>query len=530
MDVPGDDTLRVAVRSDTPVVRQWHVGAVRALAAVPAVEVVSWLYDDDGPRRRTREAGGLLHRWWTARHAPAEWRTERVDPTEFRIVRAASTEVAALRPHLVLDLSHGAATLPFPAPELGVWRYVGGAGRRSGGLPGLWELLLRERVHVARLVHTGGDGLRTVLHEGRFPIGPEIAAGAAAIMQEMTAWPARMARLYRHAGAEALVGPRAVVGTTPGRPPGDLRMLGLPMARRALRGTGFGPNDEWNIGVLHRPLHTLLDEEASLNIRYLPAPAPGGRRSAPSGYIDALGRLNVLYRKTRPDGRSEIARARPKQDNVIKRSRTMLATPTDVGDPYAVHTRTGIMVVVGSPSSGRTDLYRVDDANEHLEFVRTLVPVPLRSPTLFPHAGRWWLMGALDPFPTASLHAWWSDSPEGDWRPHALGTLKVDPASARPGGTPFVHDGVLWRPAQDLAQPGHVHVVLNRVHHLDPHRFHEEPVREVRPRASSSHPHGIAMLFGMGGLTLVDGVRRDLPRIEKAPKPGARRRKPGRRP
>ena len=53
--------------------------------------------------------------------------------------------------------------------------------------------------------------------------------------------------------------------------------------------------------------------------------------------------------------------------------------------------------------------------------------------------------------PLTDLHIWWSDDLFGQWRPHAANPVKIDARSARPAGTPFVHAGTLYRPAQDCS-------------------------------------------------------------------------------
>lgn len=515
---PSDQhRVRLVVHSGPSGIRQWEADAVHALVAVPGVTLVGWTISPAA----AAPADPWLYRRWCARHAPPGWALVPLAGLPFTPAQRPERPDALPPTDVVLDLTDGPLTIA--VPRLGIWRFErAGAG---SGMPGLWELLHERPVHAAQLVRTDPEGRRYLLHGARFPLDSDDPAGtAAAILHEMVHWPVRAACQFLLDGPPALFGPEPEPPSPHATPPSNWRMLGLPVVRRTLRHRPK-PKVEWNIGVLYQPMHALLDPHGSLNIRYLPAPAPDTHRMGPAGYLDAQGRINVLYRKLLADGRSELARVRPKQDNVIKRSRTMLGPEADPDSASTVTIDGTVWVVVGSTSHGRVDLYVVDEANEGLVFVRTLLNEPLEAVTVFRHAGRWWLFGTRRPFAAAALHAWWSDTIEGPWRPHALNPLKIDPASARPGGTPFVHEGVLWRPAQDRSKPDAPQVVLNQVHLLDPHRFSETPTHTVVPRSSSSYPHGIGTLHGIGHLTLVDGMRRQEGLHTKPPRRTPRRKR-----
>jgi hypothetical protein len=80
--------------------------------------------------------------------------------------------------------------------------------------------------------------------------------------------------------------------------------------------------------------------------------------------------------------------------------------------------------------------------------------------------------------------------------------------SARPGGTPFHHDGALYRPAQDCSVTYGGRIVINRVLRLSPTAFEEEPVSTVEPDPDGPFPDGLHTLSSLGNVTLVDGKRR----------------------
>jgi hypothetical protein len=267
-------------------------------------------------------------------------------------------------------------------------------------------------------------------------------------------------------------------------------------------------NGEWNIGMLHQPIHQLLNEESSLNVRWLPSPSRGKARLEPFGYIDGNGELNVLYRKTDlGTGDSAIARVRPKPDNILKRSRIMLDADGAHAYPYTINIDGQLHVLCSSFTQERIDLFGVNGANDKLEHRSTILGKALHAPTLFEHNNRWWLMGTADADGDTSLFVFHAAAPQGPFSVVGAGAVKCDVRSARPAGTPFVHAGTLYRPSFDASDPHAPSVVLNRVTRLDTYGFAEEAVRRIDGFSATTYGRGVRTLSAMGDVTLVDGLR-----------------------
>jgi hypothetical protein len=125
--------------------------------------------------------------------------------------------------------------------------------------------------------------------------------------------------------------------------------------------------------------------------------------------------------------------------------------------------------------------------------------------TVFEHEGRWWLLCTGKEGPNRCLYAWHAPDLFGPWSPHARNPVKIDPRSARPGGTPFVIGGRLFRPAQDCAGGYGRRVSLMEVQTLTPTEFLEECVGHIEPDPSGPYPDGLHTISSAGGVTLVDG-------------------------
>src|SRR5690606_30260948 len=106
-----------------------------------------------------------------------------------------------------------------------------------------------------------------------------------------------------------------------------------------------------------------------------------GSRATPFGYVHD-GRLNVLFEKSEVhDERRVIARLRPRADNVLKRSRTMLDIGRAITYPYIVEHDGTVYVVLDHPTDGNVVLYRVTADNDALDRVTTLIDEPLTGAT-----------------------------------------------------------------------------------------------------------------------------------------------------
>ena len=89
------------------------------------------------------------------------------------------------------------------------------------------------------------------------------------------------------------------------------------------------------------------------------------------------------------------------------------------------------------------------------------------------------------------------------WNP-----VRCDVRNARPAGPPFVHEGCLYRPAQDCSRSYGGAIVLNRIDVLTTEWFHETPMARIQPDPNGPYPDGTHTLSPLGPTqTLVDGKR-----------------------
>jgi hypothetical protein len=86
--------------------------------------------------------------------------------------------------------------------------------------------------------------------------------------------------------------------------------------------------------------------------------------------------------------------------------------------------------------------------------------------------------------PDLHLFLSYSFSLDGPFLPHFRNPVKIDVRSARPAGQLFVHNGAIYRPAQNFAVTYGGSIVLNKITQLTIQDFQEEAVGELH----SPHP------------------------------------------
>lgn len=452
-------------------------------------------------------------------------------PPDLERLAAAISGFGAASPDAALN---GVRKLPAPVAEADIVIHLGGSQppsavdgspvrhwflRHADGLPahevppGFRETELNRAFGRVQLVEAPGS---MALRDSLFPVEDDHETAAAIIAEQMAEWPAQ--RLV--AEAHGPMPPSTEAETMPVLPRLG-RFHKLLRAWRRLFGSGAPPlldaSGPWNIGVLYQPIHVLLLEDGSRNVRWLPSPSKGKSRMEPFGYLDSDGELNAVYRKGDEDGHhGTIARVRPKTDNILKRSRNLLEDAEDAGYPCLVMLDGIPHAVISDAVRGEVRLRPMSDDNASLGPGQAILDEALHAATLFEHDGRWWLFGTKDPWPEALLHGYHGPSPTGPFMEHANSPMKCDARHARPAGTPFVHEGQLYRPTLDASNPLRLAVWINRIDALSPEVFHETPVRRIDGFPATAYGLGVRTISAIGDLTLVDGLRTPVLEASKA--------------
>lgn len=512
--------------------QRWQVECLRKALALPGVVPVVVVRNGGASVARPvpgRRWSTVLYRryrgrWMRTRAMdPVPWSSVLCDVPELVVTPERKGPVDIVRPEDVTRvmqhtpdvlLRFGFNILRGPvleAPRFGVWSFHHGDEERyRGGPAGFWEVLRGEPVVGAVLQRLTErlDGGR-ILHKGWFATVPHsLSATVDTLLMGTAGWVARQCQRVLLEGAEAADG---VVSRT------EAPILKYPtngvflrFAWRSLRNKWrfhwreLMVQEEWNIGVLHRPIGTLLDKRTLADVEWMDLQR-GTFRADPFGWKDDEG-LHVLH-ELYDHGRARAVIHEQLHDAQGRISERPIRSPFrgHLSYPYILRHEERTYVVPESMADGRTVLMEL--VGDELHEVAVLVDAPLADPTLFRHEGRWWLFGTRPPLTNVELVAYHSADLSGPYVPHALDTLVSDIHGARPAGTPFLLMGQLIRPAQDSSLTYGGRMVFHRIERLTPGQYQETLVHTVDPDPRSRWNKGFHTVAAVASLTLVDGKR-----------------------
>lgn len=501
MPFSATPSLTFALATDAPVLEGWQAECLNALLATGA-RVASWVHL--GAARPAPSARAASLELVAGGDLPA-------DLPEPRPARGGAR--LPIDADVLLDLTR--AGFMAPAPERWVFAFgrdgdqdpVGAAMRQIVGGPGPTPIELR--------AWPGGH----ILRHGTIRTTPgSLSMQLDRMLQEPAVWPAQVSTeraSIGRAGSDPEASPpdvhraAAAAGARRGPAPviaGSLLRLGVRVRQVQTSVEALLRHSDWTIGVVRRPVAAWLGAEPPAEVSWLPHRA--GRFAADPFGIEVGGRTHVLFEDfDQRRGRGVIATASVGTAGDWSEPETVLDTGSHASYPYTFEADGETWMIPETSDLAEVRLYRAAEFPRRWEPEAALLrDVHVSDATVIRHDDRWWMFGTsrgrgVD----EALRVWHAPRLTGPWEPHALDPVKIDAASARPGGTPFVDGGTLYRPAQDCSVRYGGRLAINRVDVLDPKRFAEEPVRFVEPLAA--FPDGLHTLSAAGTTTLIDGNR-----------------------
>lgn len=284
------------------------------------------------------------------------------------------------------------------------------------------------------------------------------------------------------------------------------RYLGKTLRNRVRTLARMIPQPVWSIGLVKRPISDFIRAAELGEVQWLETLPEGCFIADPFG-VPAADGVRVMaeeYDYYSHKGRVVQMDCSP---SGFGRPVPAIAPPFHVAYPYLLQHEGQTYCLPEASQSRRVTLYRAD--GEQWPKVATLVEgFAAVDQTVFEHEGRWWLLCTdYELGSQSNLCAWYAEELLGPWEPHPGNPLKIDVRSSRPAGTPFVHEGQLYRPAQDCSLGYGSGIAINRVLRLTPVEFEEETVNVLRPDPAGPYPSGLHTLSACGDFTLVDGMR-----------------------
>jgi hypothetical protein len=419
--------------------------------------------------------------------------------------------------HFVLDFrgarSRGA---PLPAAKYGTWRFrFGDPTRYPGEPPCLWEMLAGDYVVAAALMRLPeNDRGGATLKCGHLPLVAEsYNRSVSDLMSEVSQWPEYVCRQLRsgtvsYAGVpEATAAPERARKLDGGVSAKLLWRLATNRVKRRFK--RLFVQERWNIGVIDAPIARFLLDPSLQGVRWFPQTERHRFLADPFG-VAANGRSSVLcewYDYQRDAERGKILAFDFDEAGWSTSPVTAMELPVHASYPFLLVENGRIYCVPETAEANEVALYEAESfPNGWIKKATLLHGVAGNDTTICRRDGRWWLFtGLVNDGPMHKLYVWYADDLLGPWLPHAGNPVKIDVRSACGAGTPFEHEGRLYRPAQDCSRSYGGAVVINRIVDLTPASYREEPAATILPVPGGPYPLGVHTISAFGERTLVDG-------------------------
>jgi len=274
-------------------------------------------------------------------------------------------------------------------------------------------------------------------------------------------------------------------------------------------------SEQWHIGIVRSPIHTFLEPERRFAVEWLPA-LPRTRFFADPFAVWCGRELVILFEDfdqvrqkggisaiRSADGGRTFSEPRPLCGEVFDDSSIHKSYP------FLLEHGGEIYCIPETFEKNEVALYRAVRFPDRWERVGALLEgVDAVDPTVVFYEGNWWMFYTTRQAGTAlNLFLAFAPSLEGPWTPHPANPVKTDLEGARPGGTPFLHDGYLYRPGQDNSVTYGGSLCIYRVKKLTPTEYDEELVNKISMGSQERYRHGFHTLSAAGDLCVVDGKR-----------------------
>ncbi len=403
------------------------------------------------------------------------------------------------------------------AARFGVWYFAhGDLAQFRSAVPGFWEVLNDRDVTAAFLLQARDDGSAGVpLKSGFLPtVRHSFERNAQAVLDAITWWPQHVCWDITH-GAAAYFG-----GTPLAQPPlsygvpSHAETAAMHLREQRHRTAAFFRENfcaiEWTVARVRKPAADFIGNEQHANVellyrastsRYFADPCVVLRDSRAYVFVEE-------YRRMRHTGSVAVSEL---GDRGAGAPQAAIEEPHHLSYPHVFEYGGETYCIPESGRIRKVCLYRCVEFPHKWEFVHTLIDgFEAADSTIVRHGDRWWLFctssEAVARGHYSHLYIWHAQDLFGNWTQHVRNPVKIDARSARPAGAFFMHDGTLYRPAQDCSRSYGGAVRINRIDTLTQTEFEETVVGTIRP-PRHGYSRGLHTLAAAGDCCIVDVER-----------------------
>lgn len=265
----------------------------------------------------------------------------------------------------------------------------------------------------------------------------------------------------------------------------------------------FTSTDVWNIAKVEVPIQSIAFGQSVQveKIRWMSEARRGSYQADPFA-IRTKDNTDVVLYEHFNNGKGAI---------FISSENRPLLSGSHFSYPYTIEFEGEHYVLPENQCSGQLVLHKLNSALNGIKESFTLLDrFHAVDPSLIFFEKRWWLFctDASDKGADIRLHIFHSENLTGPFVPHLKNPVKTDICSARPAGHLFIHQGKLYRPAQDSSKSYGGSIRIHHVGTLSPSDFSEVCINTLEPHQfGNTYTAGIHTLSICGDHCYVDGKR-----------------------
>lgn len=193
-------------------------------------------------------------------------------------------------------------------------------------------------------------------------------------------------------------------------------------------------------------------------------------------------------------------------DGRMTKPRPVLECPYHLSYPQVFQHGGQFWMLPETNASGSLELYRAERFPDRWVLHARLLEGRINDATFLEYGGKLWIFAGIQSYRSSAwdgLGLFSATSIDGPWKAHASNPVLIDARAARPAGSPFIHNGALYRPTQDCTRGYGSAINIARVTAFDETRYSQQTVANIafQPGREAMGPH---TLNWAGGVEFID--------------------------
>lgn len=258
--------------------------------------------------------------------------------------------------------------------------------------------------------------------------------------------------------------------------------------------------EHWNVGIVHQSADSILAKGIS-EVEWLPEPKANEYYADPFGW-EENGELKIVFEYYDYKIQKGILSSFTPSTKTFK---TVLDAKVHLSYPFVIERSDDNKSnhVILPESNQANNVFCFDSGNpKNGKILIENIPAVDSTPLLYNN--RWWIFCTYEgDYNNTNLHLYYAEHFEGPWEAHQNNPVKCDVRSARPGGTPFVREGKLYRPAQDCSTSYGSAIVINEITELSEISFSEKTIARIEPNSKWKFNRGLHTFSIVGKNTVL---------------------------